>query len=82
MAWIRTVEPDEATGLLRKIYDDAVRRAGKVFNVVRLQSPRPRVLQASMRLYKEIMFSPESGLSRAEREMIATAVSAVNGCHY
>ncbi len=82
MAWIRTISPGDATGLLRKIYDDAVRRAGKVFRVVELQSPRPKVLLASMRLYQEIMFSPESSLTRAEREMIATAVSAANDCHY
>ncbi len=82
MAWIRTVAPDDATGRLRKIYDEAVRRAGRVFNVVRLQSPRPRVLEASLRLYQEIMLSPRSALSRVEREMIATAVSATNGCHY
>ncbi len=82
MAWIRTIEPEEATGLLRTIYAAAIRRAGKVFNVVKLQSPRPRVLQASIRLYTEIMHGEDSDLSRVEREMIATAVSAANDCRY
>ncbi|MDH3403154.1 MAG: carboxymuconolactone decarboxylase family protein [Acidobacteriota bacterium] len=82
MAWIETVPPEEATGTLKRIYDDAVRRAGRVYNIIRLQSARPRVLRASVRLYTEIMYSPESGLSRAEREMIATTVSRVNGCFY
>lgn len=82
MAWIRTVDPSEAEGLLRRLYDAAVRRAGKVFNVLRVQSLRPRVLRASTQLYLEVMHSPESGLSRAQREMLATAVSAANGCHY
>lgn len=81
MAWIRTVAPEEASGLLRRLYEAAVRRAGKVFNVIRVQSPRPLVLQASTRLYIEIM-SGESGLTRAQREMIATAVSRANDCHY
>jgi len=82
MAWIETVPPEKATGLLRRLYDDAVRRAGKVFQVIRLQSRRPRVLRNSTMLYTELMFSEESALSRAQREMIATAVSRANGCHY
>lgn len=81
MAWIRTVAPDEASGQLRRLYEAAVRRAGKVFNVIRVQSPRPLVLRASTRLYMEVMFG-ESGLTRAQREMIATAVSRANDCHY
>ncbi len=82
MAWIETVPPERATGTLKRIYGEAVRRAGKVYNVIRLQSPRPHVLRASIQLYRQIMHSPESGLSRAEREMIATTVSSVNGCFY
>ncbi len=82
MAWIKTVGPDQATGLLRQIYDAAAKRAGRVFNVLRIQSLRPRVLRSSVQLYTEVMHSPESSLSRAQREMIATAVSRANACDY
>ena len=82
MAWIRTISPEEATGLLRGIYDDAIARAGKVFNVLRIQSLRPEVLEAGVNLYQALMLSPESPLSRAQREMIAVAVSRANDCHY
>ena len=82
MAWIKTVPPEEASGLLRQLYAAAVRRAGRVFNVIRLQSPRPRVLRASTQLYMEVMYSRENGLSRAQREMIGTVTSKINGCHY
>ncbi len=82
MAWIRTIDPADAQGLLKTLYDAALRRAGKVFNVVRLQSPRPKVLEASTELYVRLMRSPEGTLSRAQREMIATVVSRENGCHY
>ena len=82
MAWIETVAPEDATGTLERIYKAAVSRAGRVFNIIRLQSPRPHVLRVSVQLYQQIMFSPESGLSRAEREMIATTVSRANGCFY
>ena len=82
MAWIRTVGEQEATGLLRRLYDAAVERAGKVYQIIEIQSPRPRVLRASTQLYLEVMRSRESGLSRAQREMIATTVSRINECFY
>ncbi len=82
MTWIETVPPEEAEGLLRQLYRAAIKRAGKVYNVIRCQSPRPRVLKASTQLYMEVMRSPDSGLSRVQREMIATVVSRLNGCHY
>jgi alkylhydroperoxidase family enzyme len=82
MPWIRTVAPNEATGLLRTIYDAAIARAGKVYNIISLQSLRPRALHASTQLYLELMHSPEGALDRARRELIAVTVSRVNGCHY
>ncbi len=82
MPWIKTIPPDEAEGELRRLYDEAVERAGRVFNVVRLQGLRPAVLEASIELYRRLMLSPESPLSRARREMIAVAVSRANDCHY
>ena len=81
MAWIRTVPDDEAEGLLGEIYGDALRRAGKVFGILRVMSPNPPALQAAMGMYLALMFG-ESPLSRARREMIAVVVSAANGCHY
>jgi alkylhydroperoxidase family enzyme len=82
MAWIHTVPPGEAMGLLKRLYDEAVARAGKVFNVLRLQSLRPEVLEAGVALYQELMLSPRSPLTRAQREMIAVAVSRANDCQY
>ena len=82
MAWIRIVAPEEAQGLLAQLYREAVSRAGKVFQILRVQSLRPRALRSSIGLYTELMHSPEGRLARAQREMIATAVSRANGCHY
>ena len=76
------IAPEESEGLLRELFDAAVERAGKVFKVINIQSLRPRVLRATTEAYLEVMHSDESGLSRAQREMIATVVSQVNGCHY
>ena len=82
MAWIHTVAPDHAEGLLGRLYRAAIKRAGKVYNIIRVQSSRPRVLKASTTLYLEIMHSDDSALSRAQREMVATAVSSFNDCYY
>lgn len=81
MPWIETVPLAEARGLLARIYAAAVRRAGKVFHVLSLQSLNPPVLEAGVKLYAALMHGPSS-LSRVEREAIATAVSSANGCRY
>ena len=81
MAFLRLIDEDEATGALRREYEEAVGRAGKIFNIVKAMSLRPGVLRSSMGLYKEIMFGA-SGLSRAERELLAVVVSVANDCHY
>ena len=81
MAHIRLIEPDDARGLLAEEYDAAVERAGKVFNIVKSMSLQPGVLRASMGLYRAIMFGP-SALTRQERELLATVVSATNECYY
>ena len=84
MAYIRQITNDEAkseNGLLARIYEAAVRRAGKVFGILRVQSLNPPVLQASMQMYQATMFGP-SPLSRMQREMLATVTSRANDCYY
>ena len=81
IAHLRLIDPEDADGLLAEEYDAAVGRAGKVYNIVRSMSLNPAVLRASMEMYKAIMFGP-SGLTRQERELLATVVSAENECFY
>jgi alkylhydroperoxidase family enzyme len=72
---------DEATGLTKREYDAAVRRAGRVWNIVSIQSQLPEVMRDSLRLYRTIMFG-DSPLTRAQREMIAVVTSSANDCFY
>lgn len=81
MAWIRTISPKDAAGRLKEIYDEAIRRAGRVFNILRVQSLNPPVLEASIELYKAAMFGL-SPLTRAQRETLATVTSWANNCFY
>ena len=81
MAYIETIAPDGARGALRVQYEMAERRAGKVWNILRIMSPNPGVLSASMALYLQVMHGP-SPLTRGQREMLAVTVSKANACHY
>ena len=81
MAWLRLIQPEEATGRLAKVYAEAVNRAGRVFQILRAMSLNPGSLAASMGLYTQVMHG-RSELSRAQREMLAVVVSRANDCHY
>lgn len=82
MAWIKTIEPQDATGALKAHYDRAIKRAGRVYKIVSVMSANPAALAASIEgMYLTLMYG-ESPLSRAQREMVAVAVSAANACHY
>ena len=81
MAHIRTIEPEAADGALKAEYAAATERSGKVFNILKIQSLNAPALRASMAIYVATMHGP-SGLSRAEREMLATVVSQLNDCFY
>ncbi len=81
MAWISLIGESEATRQLARIYDSARRRAGRVFNIIKLQSNNAAVLQSMIELYGASMRG-DSPLTRAQREMLALVVSKTNGCVY
>ena len=81
MAFIDIVDENQADGLLAGIYDAARKRAGRVYNILKIQSQNPGVLQAMLGLYVAAMRG-ESPLTRAQREMLAVVVSRANNCHY
>ena len=79
--WIHTVPGGEEGGRLARSYEAARGRAGRVYGIVRAMSLAPRILDASMALYGSVMYARE-GLSRRQREMVATVTSRANDCHY
>lgn len=81
MPWIKTVSLEAATGFLKQEYDKALKRAGRIWNIVSIMSLNPRTMKSSMDHYGAIMFG-QSPLSRSQREMLATVVSAINHCVY
>ncbi len=81
MAWIEQVSYTASRGLLRQIFDESIERAGRLWKIVQAMSLRPKTLQACMQMYTEIMHAP-SDLTRVQREMLATVVSAALHCPY
>ena len=81
MPWIEQVPIEEATGLLKEEFDAAVERADRVWHIVHIMSVNPEALRDSMVFYQTIM-KGDSPLSRVQREILATVVSAELECHY
>jgi len=81
MPWIRQIPIAEATGLLKEEFDKALKRAGRVWHIVHIMSVNPRALRDSISFYATIMMG-ESPLTRVQRELLATVVSAELHCHY
>ena len=80
MPWIHWVPENDASGRLAELYEQHRTRFG-VDHILKIHSLNPESLEGHHRYYEHIMRGP-SGLSLAEREMIAVVVSATNRCHY
>lgn len=84
MPYIRTVSPAEATGKLKEVYESGAGPSaarGRVSVIRQAQSLNPENLAAWRALDVAIMRG-ESKITRRQREMIATVVSATNKCSY
>ena len=81
MPFIEIIEPEQAEGELKDIYDELVRSRGKVAEVHKIQSLNPKTITTHMDLYMSIMFG-QSPIKRVHREMMAVVVSVANQCQY
>ncbi len=82
MARIAWVEDADATGEVAEAFATIKQHSmsGRVADILRTMSPRPDfmlAIDAASRLH----FS-DGALSRAQHEMIASYVAALNRCHY
>jgi alkylhydroperoxidase family enzyme len=82
IAWIETVDEQDATGDVAAAYEECGdRKTGKVDHIMKIHSLHPQSMLDHEQLYKTLMYG-RSPLSRPQREMIATVVSALNHCVY
>jgi uncharacterized peroxidase-related enzyme len=81
MPAIKVIEPEEAEGKLKAIYDELISTRGKLAEVHKIQSLNPESIVNHMDLYMTIMFG-KSPIKRVQREMMAVVVSKTNSCTY
>ena len=60
MAYIKQIDEDQAQGTLRKIYDEALKRAGGVANIIKVQSLDPYSNRRSIQFYVSLMKAENS----------------------
>lgn len=81
MSRIKVVEFEEAEGKLKEVYEELIRKRGRLSEVLKIQSLHPESLRSHLSFYMDIMFS-KTALTREEKELMAVVVSVANGCHY
>ncbi len=81
MPYVRTIPYEDAQGELKDVYDMMIKTRGRIPNVQAVSSLKPNIMKTLMGHVTSVMYG-ESGVSRAEREMVAAVVSATNKCQY
>jgi len=81
LCWLQVPAEDEVGDDVRELWSKPLEKLGFVPNVLRVYAIRPRHLRLWNDFYDDLMRG-ESGLTKAQREMIAVVVSAANRCHY
>ena len=81
MPFVKTVPFEEADGEVKTSYDRMLQNSGRIANVIAVSSLRPH-LMTTLSAHGRSVMGTESGLTPAERQMVATVVSATNKCQY
>lgn len=79
--WIATVQPEDATGVLREAYDHQVAKMGRVTGITKLGSLYPDLVAGRLRLYDVVEATPSAIPDWARRAVVLT-VSVLNGCDF
>ncbi|HEV8353143.1 MAG TPA: hypothetical protein VGR24_02980 [bacterium] len=78
MAFVQTVPEDDATGLLKEIYDRESAADGYVHNYVRALSLHPEIVLA----YRSLIKTVRERMNLRRYELITFAVSRALRCSY
>ncbi len=82
MAWIRIIEPTQASGELADSYRRLGAPPARLDQIILAHSERPHTLDGHMALYKSVLHHRGNTLDKALAEAIGVRVSRVNGCAY
>ena len=83
MASIKMIPENEAVGRAKAVYQEIMEQFGIDFvpNLYKVMASNPDYLEANWNKVKAVMFA-SGRLDRLTKEIIAVAVSAVQGCRY
>ena len=82
MSWIKTIDPDEASGKLKEIYRRVSTPDKRIDNILMAHSLRPHTLEGHMQLYKNVLHHSNNTLPKWFLETIGVYVSLLNKCTY
>lgn len=82
MAFIKVISPTQASGRLKKLYQQVCAADGQVDNVLQVHSLRPHTLAGHMAIYKAVLHHTGNLLEEWYLEAIGVLVSRLNGCAY
>lgn len=78
MAFIKTIAPEEARGLLAELYAEDVHKHGRVPNYSRIWSLRPEVLSA----WRKLLAAIRSNMDPRRYELVTILASSKLRCTY
>ena len=83
MASVKMIDEEKATGKVREVYEEIKSQLEIDFvpNLYKVMASKPDYLISNWNRVKQIMVK-KGKLDRLTKEIIAIAVSAVNGCDY
>ncbi len=82
MAWIETVQYEDATGRLKQLYDRVKGPDDNVDNIMMMHSLRPHTMEGHMAIYKYVLHHSNNTVPKWFLETIGVWVSSLNNCVY
>lgn len=82
MAWINTINFEDADAQLKRIYNKVKGPNNNVDNVLTIHSLRPHTLTGHMSLYKNVLHHSNNKIPKWFLETIGVYVSSLNSCNY
>ena len=82
MSWIKTISYQNATGMLKALYDRIKGPNDYLDNILKVHSLRPHTLEGHMKLYKNVLHHLDNQLPKWLLEAIGVYVSLLNSCEY
>ena len=82
IAWISTIEPQDASSVLDELYAQVTTPHGTVDNVMKAHSLRPHTMAGHLALYRSVLHNEDNALPLWFLEAVAVYTSMINKCNY